>query len=125
MAYQVATGYNNVAGYADIVVQPRVAGLKAGRRTISGGGLLYEDGYQNTSLEYGFLTKAQYTALLAQFGLTSATSAKISITLPLNDGRAFDDFNAIIDRPDLPDNGEFVRTRYVDIRFPVRRIEAI
>ncbi len=122
MTYKIATGWNNEAGLADISVQPRMVTLSPGRRQTAGDGLIYEDGFMNASLDYGFLTVDDYEALLTEFGLTSAASAKVTVSLPQNIDRTFDNYNAIIIRPEAP---RFERGKWLDISFRLTRIEVI
>jgi hypothetical protein len=127
--YQYAIGYNNTAGYAafDTLLgfDPYCPGITDGRRLIGGDGMIYADGSDETDLRFGFLTKEQHSALLSALGITTAASAQITISLPLNNGRTFDDFNAIVVRPNLPEDGRFERSRYLDINLHLQKIVAI
>lgn len=122
MTYQIAAGWNNAGGLTDIAVQPRMAQLAPGRRQTAGDGVVYEDGFESGVLNYGYLIKADYSALLTQFGLTSAASAKVTIRLPRNSDRTFQNYNAVIVRPD---NLQFERGKWLDVNFKLQRIEAI
>lgn len=125
MTYQIADGYNNAGGLADISIQPATNGLRAGRRIVAGNGQVIEDGFYTTELVYGYLTATQYTTLLSEFGLSGVVANEVTIRLPQNDGRAFANYNAIIIKPDMPSEARFERSKYLNIRFIVRRIAAI
>lgn len=122
MSYEIAAGWDNEAGLVEISKQPRLITMAAGRRQTAGDGLIYEDGFLTASLEYGFLTPAEYDTLLGEFGLSSAASAKVTIALPQNEDRVFTNYNAIIIRPEAP---RFERGLWLDVSFSLTRIEAI
>jgi hypothetical protein len=125
VAYQVAIGYNQAGALADISVQPKTPGLSPGVRDISGDGLIYEDGFKSTTLEYGFLTAAQFNTLLGEFGLSATTaSAKVTIRIP-NDARSEANYNAIIVKPDFTREGQYKFGIYRDVKFKVRRLDAL
>lgn len=121
MTYEAATGYNNTAGYVELDPPPRLEVIEDGRIEIAGDGLSYADGFKQGELIWGYLTTTQFTALLTIFGLTSAKSARITISLPIDNNRDHDDCNAIIEKP----NPRFERGRFIDVRFPLRRIVEI
>lgn len=122
MSYEIAAGWDNEAGLVEIAKQPRLVTMTPGRRQTAGDGLIYEDGFMTAALEYGFLTPAEYDALLTAFGLSSAASAKVTIALPQNEDRTFAHYNAIIIRPEAP---RFERGLWLDVSFPLTRIEMI
>jgi len=111
MTYQVASGFDQSGSLTDLASQPRLTGIESGPRRIAGSGLSFERGKQSGTLRYGFLTDAEYTALLVALGLTSAVSAKITLRHPQNDGRAFTNSNVIIHRPASPEfyNGRAIQ----------------
>jgi hypothetical protein len=124
MAYQVAIGYNQAGALANISVQPRTRGLTPGDRQMSGDGLIYEDGFPGTVLEYGFLTAAQFNTLLGEFGISSAASAKVTIRIP-NDARSEANYNAIVIKPEFTREGHFEFAIYRDVKFRVTRLDAL
>jgi len=138
MPYQFATGYNNAAGLADFNItvhgvtwQPRMVGLAIGRRLQTGDGHIVERGFSNAVLSFGFLNEAEYTAFLTQTGLDSAVSVECTLRLPNNADRTFTNYNAILVRPDIPNDGSWwgtennSRLKLVGVNFPVTHIEAI
>lgn len=75
-----STGHNVAIGDLDpIVPQPRSEGLQATQRSYSANGGIYQSGLY-TELQWSALgTVALYAALLAQFGLTTALSAEVTV----------------------------------------------
>ena len=122
--YQVATGYNNAAGLTTLTHQPFCMGIRAGRRVIAGNGMLIEDGLGSADLVFNLLKKAQYSTVLAEFFITSAPSAQITMRMPRNSDRAFANFNAIVLRPDLPVDGSY-EFAYRNITLRLTGIEAL
>lgn len=138
MPYQFAAGYNNAAGLADldlankgITWQPRMTGLSVGRRLQTGDGHIVERGMKSCILQFGFLNEAQYTAFLTQTGLDSAVSVECTLRMPNNADRSFTNYNAILVRPDIPNDGAWwgteanSRLKLVEVGFPVTHIEEI
>ena len=125
MTYKIAVSYNNAAGLTALSIQPRMNGLVPGRRTTASDGTVYQDGFLSCELIFDYLTPAQYTALLSEMGLSSATSAKVTITLPANISRTDTNYNAIIELPAVPQQGAYERRKWLSVSFNVTRIEAI
>ncbi len=124
--YMVAAGHNNAAAYGTLTPQPKMLGMRVGRRTQTGDEKFYDDGFKNCELKWGFLTKAQFSALCTACGVADGTpSALVTIRLPRNVGRAFADHNAVIVLPDMPDEATYDMTVYQDIRFRVVNIREI
>lgn len=124
--YEVATGHNNTGGYGTLTPQPKMLGMRVGRRVQTGDENFYDDGYKNCELKWGYLTKAQFTTLCTAFGVGDGTpGALVTIRLPRNVGRAFADHNATVVMPDLPDEASYDMTVYQDIRFRVVNIREI
>lgn len=120
MTYQIASGYDNVAGLTQLDPQPRCPGINSGRTIVSVDGMIYEDGYGNADLIYTVLTKDEYDSLLTQMGLTSVKSAQVTVSLPQNQDRNFSNYNAIITKPD-PQYKDF----WKDVIFRLTRIEGV
>jgi hypothetical protein len=127
MPYQFAAGYNGTASLTDISIQPRSFGIVDGRRTITGEGLVITDGFSNGGLQYGYLTKAQYGTITAEFGLNSGTtSVKATISLPTNEDRdTFANYNAVIVKPDVGNEASFEFGTLQDVTFQLLRLEAL
>jgi hypothetical protein len=105
--YQVAQGFDNTGGLADIATthDPKCPGISDGELFWAGDGLEYEEGYREADLVWGFLTLADMDAFMDQVGLNSTTkSVEITIRMPTNFGRAMTNFNAVISRPSFPDD---------------------
>lgn len=118
MTYQIASGYNNVAGYADLDPQPACKGIEyvfadspVGRVPISGGFAF---------LVYNNLQASEFDAILTTTGLNNVYYKEITISLPIDD-RTFADFNAIIHYPSQRNYEKF----YQNIVFPLTNIEEI
>lgn len=125
MTYKVAIGHNNTAGLTDITPQPRTPRLLPGEVIYAASGLVYEDGAYTTRLLYNALSWSAYTALLAQFGLTSAKSAAVTLRLRKDTDNTFANYNAILVRPTFEDGAVAMRRKLRDVRFDVLRIEAV
>lgn len=121
--YRFAAGYNNGTLADWPIMEPRCTGLKAGRRLVSGNGQVIEDGFNGCQLMYSYLTKPDLETLLAFTGLDDSPSVECTITLPRNLDRDFIPYNAILVRPDHPDEGQQTMGKWVDVRFTVQRIE--
>jgi hypothetical protein len=120
--FRVITGWDNAGSVADMTVQPNMPVPQPARAQRGGDGLVVEDGGYTTSLQFGIETKAKYTATLAQLGLTSVRSAKVSLQIPTYDRASTEIWNAIVERP--ADGPEYF-SKWVDIVFPVTLIEVI
>ncbi len=124
--YEVAAGFNNTSGYGTLDPQPKMLGMRVGRRVQTGDENFYDDGFKNCELKFGFLRKTQFTSLCSAFGVADGTpSAKVTLRLPRNVGRAFADHNAVVVMPDLPDEANYDRLSYQDITFRVVNIREI
>lgn len=127
MTYKAALGENIAeVSLVDLDPQPKMRGLKNGRRRVAGNGLTYQDGAGNASLEYGYLTSSDWAGLLTLFGLTGGTvSNAITITLPDNYNRTFSRYNAVVVLPDLPEEAEYTGRKFVSVEFALMGIEKI
>lgn len=128
MTYKIADGYNNTGSLADFETTigrpPRIEQLRPGRRRIDHEGVTKEDGFPSTELEYSYLSASEFSSLLTVFGLdySGNTANKVTIALPDNTSRTFANYNGIIS---LPEQLRFERGKYLGVRFPVRRLEAL
>lgn len=124
--YQFASGYNNTGSLVDVDPQPNSPGMQEGRRQQRGDGSFVQDGYYKTSWNYGYLTHSQYSSLLTAFGLTGNTlSAACTVTNPKNVDRTFGSYNAIIVRPNIPDEGKQTMGRWLEVTFQIIRMEEV
>lgn len=124
MTYQVSDGWDNEGGLTELSIQPRCEGLRKGRRRIAGDQLTYDDGDLIGELVFDYMTKEQKAAIDSELGVDSESSNKITITLPFGASRTFNNYNAIVEAPDETVNARFERTRWLQIRYALRRIHA-
>lgn len=95
MSYQVAVGNDNAGGLADISVQPRSErGIQWPEHNVAADYTVSRNGAPFIVLEWSQLTRAQYVALLAEFGLTYYDSRAITIRIPGRDYDTFANHNA-------------------------------
>jgi hypothetical protein len=123
--YAAAVGHNNTAGLQHLAPQPRSTRLIPGRVIAAANGLVYEDGGYTARLVYDALTWAQYTALLAQLGLTNTKSALVTLRLRRDSDNAFAPYNATVTRPTFDENAEASLGILLDVAFEVTRATAI
>jgi len=121
MASQIAAGWNNTAGLADISKQPRMEFVNYGRQRVAGDGFVYEDGKASCTLVYDFLTEAEMNTLSGEFGVDSATSAKMTLRVESNLARAEQDYNVFIRKP----NATHDRSLWVNVTFSVYGMDEI
>jgi hypothetical protein len=69
MAYQVATGHDNEAGFVTLSPQPKSQGIEY-PRWVQAASALYPDGAPFVVWEFEQLTRAQYNTIILAFGLT-------------------------------------------------------
>jgi len=126
MAFQIAQGYDNVAELTDVIPQPRHSGLLYPRVIVAADGSKYYDGQPHAEWRWDYLTKAAYETLKTQFGLSEATpSVPVTVRLLLNDFATFASFNATAYLPDMGQQIEQVRGKFLDIVLVLRQLEAI
>lgn len=122
MTCEIAEGWDNEGELEPLSIQPRTPGIQPGLRRRAGNLLVYEDGYETTSLLYEpDLLAEQYDDILTELGLASATSAKVTLRIPRNQDRELANYNAVIERPA---NFEF-HYWWHDVEFPVTLFEAL
>lgn len=80
MAYLIATGHDiALESLVAIVPQPRTVGYQYGRRQYAANGSIIDEA-PFVSLQWDMIaTDTEYQSLLSQFGLTSATTANVSV----------------------------------------------
>ena len=126
MSYQVALGFNNVGGLADLTIQPKCLGLQEARRLTNGNKKVIGDGGYITQLAYAGLRLDDWLVVLTQFGLESGLlSNEITISLPDNLTRAFANYNAVIELPSFPNEANYSFRLVQSIEFNLRGIQLI
>lgn len=126
MAYQVAKGYNNTAGLAAMVVEPRSSGILYPRIVMAASGQKFYDGWPYVELRWDFLRKSTYTSLLAQFGLSEATpSVPVTVRLLKNDFTTWANYNALALMPDMGQSVEYERGKFLNIMISLRALQEI
>lgn len=105
--YKVAAGHGvALVSLVQIAPQPTSGGIKATQRTYGTSGKVHEMGLFAT-LEWSVIeTPADYAALLAQFGLTSALDASVTVYIR-NSAFSYARYNATAVRPQLGTDGEW------------------
>lgn len=126
--YKIAAGHNNAAGLTLLDPQPRTPGLFIPRLIATPSGEVYEDGayytewvYVYRKYTYLFNSQEGVVSLLSQTGLSSASSALVTVRLRENDGTWFN-ANATIIRPRLQGDFERIGNGLRDIRFRITNI---
>jgi len=78
--YRAALTHNVVLGSLVVIEpQPRTVGYQHGRRSFAASGIVVDE-LPHVELQWDMIeTVAQYQALLAQFGLTTASTANVSV----------------------------------------------
>lgn len=127
MAYQVAQNHDNAVGLVNMVVQPKMPGIRGGAREWAADGFQYENGWKLCELSFGFMTTTQLSSLLTQFGLSETTlSAEITIRLPANITRTATNYNATAHIMNFPDESEYMGTGFWgDLKILITDIEGI
>ncbi|MCC7568198.1 MAG: hypothetical protein KO463_01090 [Candidatus Methanofastidiosa archaeon] len=124
MTLQIAIGWDNTAGLADLLVggfEPRLPGPVPARSTGLLDGHRTIDGHFIYDVELDdYVSASELTATLAQCGLSSAESAEVTVRLP-GRTRSTETWNAIIARP----NPLWRRGRFEAMAFTLYLIEEI
>ncbi len=126
MPFQIAPGNDNEAGLTDVQPQPRHSGLLYPRVIVAADGSKYYDGQPYAEWRWDYLTKTAYEVLLDQMGLSEAMpSAPVTVRLLLNDFTTFANFNATACLPDMGQQIEQVRGKFLNIVLVLRQLEAL
>ena len=105
MAYLIATGHDVVLGsLAALAPQPATAGMQHGRRTHALSGDVIDE-LPFVEFRYNTLSVAQYQSLLTQFGLTSATTAEVTVYIQDEDYN-WVQRNGIAVKPQIGNDGQ-------------------
>lgn len=101
--YQIALGYNNAAGLANILVQPATPSrIQYDKRNYAADGTTTPAGEPYVDLVYSILDNAEFPALNAQFGITLLVpDRQVTIRIKQDDG-TFANYNAMIHYPENP-----------------------
>lgn len=129
MAIQVAIGYNNAAGLANLVPEPRLTGITRGRWLVRGDSIGRIDGKFRCELIWDFALATSnssywddfvFNTILGQLGLSATVaSATITIALPNNITRVNVNYNGIANLSDLPSEGTWDRRKLLNLRIPI------
>lgn len=105
--YKIAAGHNNANGYVSLPWTVRTQKIDWGRRQVAGDGLTKFDGFGSTQLIIDAIKRSELSALLTTtIGFTAAAKSKlVTVRLRRNFDRAFADFNATIDYPEMDGEG--------------------
>jgi hypothetical protein len=127
MAYQVAVGHDNEAGFVTTDPEPVCPlGIQYPVHVTAASGVTYADGAPFTVWEYDILTAAQYATKLTENGLTTApdsVSANVTISTIAHDRSTYANYNAIV----LHRKGEDAEFRdglFRGVRFLYRQLES-
>lgn len=125
--FKVASGWNNAGSLALADPQPASPGVVDPDIRVAGDATRYGNGARFSEWRYGYLTTAQFVALLASLGVSRTTkSAKVTIRTVLQDDYAtYANYNAIANNPE-PDTGyQYFGGRYMNVVIAFTRLEAL
>jgi len=125
--FQAVTTWNNAANLALVAIQPASAGIIDPDIRIAGDGTRFAHGSQFTEWRWGFLTVAQFGALMTQLGISrTVKSAQVTIrTVVQSDYATYANYNAIANYPE-PDTGyQYRGGRYMNVVIAFTRLEAL
>lgn len=120
MAITAAPNHDNAAGLLPLDPQPEYSGRQFAQTNATPNGIFRDGEY--IVLSYPILEPADFVAVLARLGLTSAESAEITISLPGDDLVTFANYNATAQRVrrERPDG-----TCWRGVQFIIRKLEAL
>jgi len=129
--YQIAKGWDNTAGLADIadetlkIYPPRNPITSPARVLTAVDGTAVADGAKTAALVFDdYLTTERMHSLLVQFGLRTGyaelESAKVTVRIP-GVGRDWKTWNAIIYHP----HAEYILSRFRDVSFRLALIKRV
>jgi len=125
--FKIASGWNNAAGLVLVNPQPASPGVIDPDIRTDGDGDTYGYGSRFTEWRYGFLTVAQFTALMSSLGISrNVKSASVTIRTVLQDDYAtYANYNAKVRLPE-PDTGYLYRGgRYTNVVIVFTRLVAL
>ena len=125
-AAQIAPGYNNAPGLATIQPQPMEFGLLEMERRYSPFGPAYQVGKPWTMWKYGpQLPPSDYNTIIATIGTLTGSSRLVTVRTLLDDRITYGNFNAIIDIPFRPSEGDWSMAYWNGLVFTLRNLVAI
>jgi len=126
MTAQLALGNNNAGALADVSPQPAMSGLEYLRLTFGADDSVNRDGKPITHWTYGFLTPAQFTALLAALGVSETVkSAAVTVRTLTNDFTTFANYNARAIMPEVNTDYRYYGGLFLDVTITFRGLEAL
>lgn len=121
--YKIAAGHNNAGGLVTILPQPRTDKIEWGRRQTAGNSLTYVDGFGSTLLVFDAMKRSEFNTLMTTLGFSATVkSTLVTLRLRRNFDRAFANFNATVDYPELEQEG---RGGWRSVTIPAHHISAI
>ncbi len=128
MPYRAAPNHDNTAGFTTLATPPVCSrGIQYPAYIEAASGKVYPDGTGFCWWEFNDLTEAQYEAVLAALGLTTATtsvSGPVTIQTVTHDRSAFANYNATVVHKKGEDT-EFADNRFLSARFLFKQLEAV
>ena len=125
MPYQLATGWDNEAGFVTVDPQPFCPlGIQFAAYVEAISGIAYPEGDMFTVWEFEMLTEAAYETLLSQMGLTTAAnsvSAQVTIQTVTHDRSTFANYNARVVHKKGEDT-EFENHLFTRVRFRFKNL---
>lgn len=123
--YKVAAGHGvALVSLALIVPQPTSGGIKATQRTYGTSGRVHEMGPYAELVWSVIETPAEYATLLAQFGLTSALNANVTVYIR-NSAFTYARYNAVAVRPQLGTDGNWENYFFRGVTIVLRNLVAL
>jgi hypothetical protein len=125
MPYQLATGWDNEAGFVTVNPQPACPlGIQFAAYVEAISGIAYPEGDMFTVWEFDHLQIAQYTILLPLMGLSTAAtsvSAPVTIQTVTHDRATFANYNARVVHKKGEDT-EFENHLFTRVRFRFKNL---
>lgn len=95
MSYQVAIGFNNAAGLADISPQPKSSTVYR-KVEVAVDQTVQQVGFDRIILYFSALTAGELNTVLSAFGLSFTTlSNEVTVSVPVSADRTFSNYNAV------------------------------
>lgn len=128
MPYQAAPNHDNVAGFTTLATPPICPlGIQYAEYIQAASGKVYPNGTSFCVWEFNDLTEAQYEAILAILGLTTAATSvtgPVTIQTVTHDRSVFANYNATVVHKKGEDT-EFADNRFLSARFLFNQLEAV